>query len=175
MKKYLFVLSVFLFAGCITTTPPASSEPLSSAPGPSAFFSADLPEDFYTYEQILREYDDEGRMIKKTVMYDEGSLSGEIFTYEYDSSGKCIRENKYSKGELDDYTLCEYDKKGRLIKEKEYGSSGKFKNYKTYDYLDDGKTIIEKRIKADGLLYMYKVKKYDPMGRILEKSEYKLK
>ena len=134
-----------------------------------------VPKNFEPYDQIIREYNAKGQLVKKTILFDNGSSMRETTTYEYDSTGKKVKECVYTDGKLDDFCTFEYDKDGRKIKETEYGAKGKLKNFKTYEYLDKGLTVVKKNMKADGTYYRYTVKRYDAAGNLLEESEYRIK
>ena len=110
-----------------------------------------------------------------TILYNNTAEVGETYTYEYDATGKLVKECLYTNGQLDDFTTYEYNKDGKLTKETEYGAKGKIKNFKTYEYLDKGLTVVKKNIKADGTYYRYSVKRYDAAGNLLESSEYRIK
>ena len=134
-----------------------------------------VPKNFAPYDQRVKEYNDKGQLVKETILYNNSAVVGETSTFEYDASGKLVKECLYLDGQLDDFYTYEYDKDGRLTKETEYGAKGKLKNFKTYEYLDKGLTVVKKNIKADGTYYRYTVKRYDAAGNHLETSEYRIK
>lgn len=155
MKRMIF--SAVIFAGMMIASPVWS----------------DVPKNLVVYDKVLYEYNDQGQMVKKTVLYEEEYKLSKYSTYEYDNSGRLFKENKYKDDKLDDYIFYEYDGQNRLVKETEYGAKGKIKNFKEYEYLSDG-TVIKKFIKEDGShCYRYSIKRYDAAGNILEDSDYR--
>ena len=174
MKKgicLLIVISLVLLMASplFAASTPQTTTPLAPKQDPK------VPKNFGPYDQRVKEYNDKGQLVKMTILYNNTAEVGETYTYEYDATGKLIKECLYTDGQLDDFTTYEYNKDGKLIKETEYGSKGKLKNFKTYEYLDKGLTVVKKSIKADGTLYRYALKRYDAAGNLLESSEYRIK
>lgn len=58
------------------------------------------------------EYSDDGRCIKE---YKSGAQEGTYNVYELDEKGNCITESSYENGELDSSCLYSYDKNGNFI------------------------------------------------------------
>ena len=174
MKKSICILIVISLVLLMATplfaaSNPQTTTPLAPQPDPK------VPKNFAPYDQRVKEYNAKGQLVKMTILYDNTAEAGETHTYEYDTTGKLVKECLYTDGQLDDFYTYEYDKNGRLSKETEYGAKGKLKNFKTYEYLDKGLTVVKKNIKADGTYYRYSVKRYDAAGNLLESSEYRIK
>ena len=171
MKKFIILVALFaIFASPLfAASNPQTTTPLAPKP------DSKVPKNFEPYDQRVKEYNAKGQLVKETILYNNTVAVGETHTYEYDSTGKLIKECLYLDGQLDDFYTYEYDKEGRLSKETEYGAKGKLKNFKTYEYLDKGLTVVKKNIKADGTYYRYTVKRYDAAGNHLETSEYRIK
>lgn len=170
MKKIFVIAIIILMAAPLfaASNPPTTAD-LKPQPDPK------VPKNFEPYDQVICEYNAKGQLVKKTILFDNSSSMRETTTYEYDATGKLVKECLYTDGKLDDFSTFEYDKDGRKIKETEYGAKGKLKNFKTYEYLDKGLTVVKKNIKADGTYYRYTVKRYDAAGNLLEESEYRIK
>ena len=173
MKKSIcFIIAVLLItllaAPLFAATAPTTT-PLAPQPDPK------VPKNFEPYDQRVKEYNDKGQLVKMTILYNNTAEVGETYTYEYDATGKLVKECLYTDGKLDDFYTYEYNKDGKLVKETEYSAKGKIKNFKTYEYLDKGLTVVKKSIKADGTYYRYSVKRYDAAGNLLESSEYRIK
>ena len=162
-------LAIMMASPLFAAPTPQTTTPLAPKPDPK------VPKNFEPYDQRVKEYNAKGQLVKMTILYNNTVAVGETYTYEYDSTGKVVKECLYTDGQLDDFYTYEYDKDGRLTKETEYGAQGKLKNFKTYEYLDKGLTVVKKNIKADGTYYRYSVKRYDAAGNILESSEYRIK
>ena len=160
----LWGISISVFAANAPTTTDLKPQPDSK-----------VPKNFAPYDQVVREYNAKGQLVKKTILFDNTTEVGETHTYEYDATGKLVKECVYTAGQLDDFYTYEYNKDGKKVKETEYGAKGKIKNFKTYEYLDKGLTVVRKSIKADGTYYRYVVKRYDAAGNLLEESEYRIK
>ena len=174
MKKVISLLILISMAlMCITplfaASNPQTTTPLAPQP------DSKVPKNFEPYDQRVKEYNDKGQLVKMTILYNNTETVGETYTYEYDATGKLVKECLYTDGKLDDFSTYEYNKDGKLVKETEYGSKGKLKNFKTYEYLDKGLTVVKKNMKADGTYYRYTVKRYDAAGNLLESSEYRIK
>ena len=170
MKKLLIIAIIILMAAPLfAASTPQTTTPLAPQPDPK------VPKNFAPYDQRVKEYNDKGQLVKMTILYNNTAEVGETYTYEYDATGKLVKECLYTDGQLDDFYTYEYDKNGRLSKETEYGAKGKIKNFKTYEYLDKGLTVVKKSVKADGTYYRYSVKRYDAAGNQLESSEYRIK
>ena len=170
MRKFLITAIIILMASPLfAASNPQTTTPLAPKPDPK------VPKNFEPYDQRVKEYNAKGQLVKETILFNNREEIGETHTYEYDSTGKLVKECLYLDGQLDDFYTYEYDKDGRLTKETEYGAKGKLKNFKTYEYLDKGLTVVKKNIKADGTYYRYTVKRYDAAGNHLETSEYRIK
>ena len=171
MKKFIILVAIFaIFAAPLfAASNPQTTTPLAPKPDPK------VPKNFEVYDQRVKEFNAKGQLVKETILYNNTVAIGETRTFEYDSTGKLVKECLYTDGQLDDFYIYEYDKNGRLSKETEYGAKGKIKNFKTYEYLDKGLTVVKKNIKADGTYYRYSVKRYDAAGNLLESSEYRIK
>ena len=170
MRKILIIAIIILMAAPLfAASNPQTTTPLAPQP------DSKVPKNFEPYDQRVKEYNAKGQLVKETILYNNREEIGETTTYEYDSTGKLVKECLYLDGQLDDFYTYEYDKEGRLSKETEYGAKGKLKNFKTYEYLDKGLTVVRKHIKADGTYYRYTVKRYDAAGNHLETSEYRIK
>lgn len=171
MKKFIILVAVFAIfvSPLFAASNPQTTTPLAPKP------DSKVPKNFEPYDQRVKEYNAKGQLVKETILYNNTVAVEETHTYEYDSTGKLIKECLYLDGQLDDFYTYEYDKEGRLSKETEYGAKGKLKNFKTYEYLDKGLTVVKKNIKADGTYYRYTVKRYDAAGNHLETSEYRIK
>ncbi len=171
MKKVLLVFAIIaVFAAPLfAASTPQTTTPLAPKP------DSKVPKNFEPYDQVVREYNAKGQLVKKTELYKNRETVGETSTYEYDAAGKLVKECLYLDGQLDDFYTYEYDKDGRKTKETEYSAKGRIKNFKTYEYLDKGLTVVRKSIKADGTYYRYRVKRFDAAGNLLEESEYRIK
>ena len=88
----------------------------------------------YGNEQTLNyDYDDQGRVIKKSFGYGKGNKFGEI-TYSYDDTGR-ISEVYDSLNDLT--TKCEYDQSGRLVRTtRSDGTSSEIKYNNLNDLID---------------------------------------
>ena len=171
MKKILVLIAIVaIFASPLfAASNPPTTTPLAPKP------DSKVPKNFAIYDQVVCEYNAKGQLVKKSVLYNNLTEVGETHTYEYDSTGKLVKECLYTAGILDDFYIYEYDKEGRKTKETEFGAKGKLKNFKTYEYLDKGLTVVRKHVKADGTYYRYTVRRYDAAGNLLEESEYRIK
>lgn len=165
----IILLAILMASPLFAASNPQTTTPLAPKPDPK------VPKNFEPYDQRVKEYNAKGQLVKETILFNNREEIGETHTYEYDSTGKLVKECLYLDGQLDDFYTYEYDKDGRLTKETEYGAKGKLKNFKTYEYLDKGLTVVKKNIKADGTYYRYTVKRYDAAGNHLETSEYRIK
>lgn len=153
------ILSAVIFAGLMASA--------------QVWADSSVPKNLGPYDRVLYEYNAQGQMIKKTVLYDQEYKLSKYSTYEYDTAGRLFKENKYKDDKLDDYIFYEYDSQNRLVKETEYGAKGKVKNFKEYEYMADG-TVVKRFINGDGgRCYRYSVKKYDAAGNLLEDSDYR--
>ncbi|XP_055882530.1 uncharacterized protein LOC106061672 isoform X1 [Biomphalaria glabrata] len=98
----------------------------------------------YTYE-----YDEQGRVIKKTRIGAGGDDSGSEYEYEYDEHGNLINERKKKgnkPGDGDEEFEYVYDKDGKLIKKIRKGKGGDDSGSEyEYEYDEHGNIIKEKR------------------------------
>mgnify|MGYP006988835408 CR=1 FL=1 len=94
-----------------------------------------FPDEFnYLEKTYVMEYDNAHNLLKET-KYDANGKIIEWTEYEYDSSGKKIKESNVA----DFYDIpiheYEYDDNGNQIKEKAYGKDGTLDAYTVYEYI----------------------------------------
>ena len=117
-------------------------------------------------------YNADGLVTKKTLIDSDGSIR--YSTYQYDSSGNRIREDRYynGSGNLSDYLLYEYNAAGLESKCVSYSPDGTLKWYDTRSYNDAGNCTEQFHYSGDGQLDSRSVYYYDANGHYTGSEEY---
>lgn len=133
--------------------------------------SAQYDESGELCQRNLFTYDEEGKILKKSCFYGEGSP--EFSTHYIYENGLLIREDSYNEEDFD-YTekSYEYDEKGRRIVTVEYDEEGKIL-YRTTDEYDENDRLTqrlrEEPQEHDSRTYVYA---YDEQGNKVKELTY---
>ena len=171
MKRIKLIITVlimvFLFTGCLTTSP--VSKPVKE------YSDSDLEEGFIIDEKSLYEYDENGFPVKEYFFENEdGRVEKTVIVYEYENNLLASKKYYDSYNNLKEYKVFSYDAEGRISRETEYKSDGSVKNYKDFEYSEND-SYIKRYFKDNGNLYRYIIKKYDSSGKLTELSDYEKK
>lgn len=113
------------------------------------------------------EFDKEGRMVRKSRVYNDGETSEELF--QYDESGRLVLESFESSKSGRGSAAYEYDSAGNAHRINCYGYKGWFHGYLNFDFDEKGKRLSG-RITVDDqpagiIIYMY-----DRQGNLTEET-----
>ena len=133
-------------------------------------------------EKILT-YDAAGRQVKD-VRLDSNGTEKESKTWLYDAQGRCTQYCQWRKGELVTLRESEYNDKGLLVEEREYGPDKSPRSTITLEYYDNDKLAIKTHRWADSsrssvTTYIYidgqlaEENSCGMDGRLLESKKYK--
>ena len=124
-----------------------------------------------TLYKVEYTYNADGLVTKETRIDSDGSIDSS--TYQYDSNGNRIREDRYNgSGNLSDYLLYEYNAAGLESKCVSYSSDGTLNWYDTRSYNDAGNCTEQFHYSGDGQLDWRTVYYYDADGNYTGSEEY---
>ncbi|HPA72925.1 MAG TPA: hypothetical protein PKY31_11690 [Spirochaetota bacterium] len=107
-------------------------------------------------------YDAGGNMLGKTSRDAKGRLHGNAF--EFDATGRLVKDLTHEKGALARYTVHEYDARGDLVKRTRFGGDGKVQSYQTYRYDERGNLVEHANFSPSGALVWKVARDFDAGG-----------
>ena len=126
----------------------------------------------WTYKE---EFDDQGRLISQITS--RGNEQGEVL-YEYDQDGRLIRKSGQDLEEpgTELPETYEYDAAGNLIKQIVWNEDGTMEGWREFTYDEEGRETQQKNFRPDGTLdqemslFTWEYE-YDAQGRIIDEKE----
>lgn len=98
-------------------------------------------------------------------------VDGSYAIYEYDASGKCVRETSY-KSDGTVHCIYEYDALGYCVRTTLYNADGTVDGYWVNEYDATGNRVRTTKYNADGTVGAYWVDEYDASGNFVRSTRY---
>ncbi len=90
--------------------------------------------------------------------------------YEYGGNGQIAKESDYEEGNLERYSLYEYDEQEKLTRKNRFDPDGTLRGYATYQYGPEGNLAVESEFSGEGRLSV--VTEYNSEGRTSKRTNY---
>lgn len=118
----------------------------------------------------IREYDENGKMTKKTDYDTDGKSICRVI--EYNENEEEIKWSRYDEGKVSSYETYEYDEKGNKIKETHYDENDKVGYVFEYEYDENGNEVKWTVYDGEGQLTQYKISEYDSDNEETKETSY---
>ena len=123
-------------------------------------------------EVWLYEYDADGKeRTVRTISYESDGTEWNNLLREYDADGKEVRRTWYNTdGTVSVYEETEYDAEGKVVRDNMYDADGTMAWYTVYEYDAEGKKVRETWYHTDGTVS--RVEEYDADGNLVRRTQY---
>lgn len=128
-------------------------------------------------EEVLFEYDQDGRLIRKSGQDLEQPGTELPETYEYDSAGNQIKQIVWNEdGTMEGWREFTYDEEGRETQQRNFMADGTLNEEMTmftweYEYDAQGRIIDEKELAPSGGTVAHNIYEYDSQGGLRKKTD----